>query len=190
MDCVAGAHARWNDRGLQKMKLIVVAGLPGTGKSALAEAIGRELWYPVFAKDWLEATLLRCNLIPINAEKSLGFAGYELLTVLAERQLSLEQSVIMDSVVSTESIRTCWRDLASKYSADLRVIECICSNEAVHRERLNHRQRRIPGWQELEWPDVERVRSYYAAWRGERLVLDAINPFDENLSSALEYCCK
>src|SRR5829696_161901 len=41
------------------MKFIVFSGLPGTGKSTLAEAVGRTLSISVFAKDWLEATLLR-----------------------------------------------------------------------------------------------------------------------------------
>ena len=48
------------------MKLIVFSGLPGTGKSTLAEAVGRHLSIPVFAKDWLEATLLRSELSPSN----------------------------------------------------------------------------------------------------------------------------
>src|SRR5512143_1065237 len=108
------------------MKLIVFSGLPGTGKSALAETVGRELGIPVFAKDWLEATLLRSNLVADPEENSLGSVGYDLLTVLAEHQLSLNQSVILDSVASTESIRTVWRSLGGKYRADWRVIECIC----------------------------------------------------------------
>ena len=33
------------------MKLIVFSGLPGTGKSTLAETIGKQLCIPVFAKD-------------------------------------------------------------------------------------------------------------------------------------------
>lgn len=37
------------------MQFIVFTGLPGTGKSSLAEAVGRQLGIPVFAKDWLEA---------------------------------------------------------------------------------------------------------------------------------------
>lgn len=130
-------------------KLIVFSGLPGTGKSALAEAIGRELGIPVFAKDWLEGVLLRSNVVPAETEKQLGSVGYDLLTVLAERQLRLEQSVILDSVASTISIRNIWRDLAQRYKADWRVIECICSDSAVHRERLEKRQRGIPGWHEL-----------------------------------------
>lgn len=44
------------------MQLIVFSGLPGAGKSAVAEDVGRRLASPVFAKDWLEATMLRCGL--------------------------------------------------------------------------------------------------------------------------------
>ena len=170
------------------MKLIIFSGLPGTGKSALAEAVGRELGIPVFAKDWLEATLLRSKLVPAETEKQLGFIGYELLTVLAERQLSLGQSVILDSVASTESIRNTWRDLRKKYNADWRVIECVCSDVTIHRERLEKRQRNIPGWHELKWSDVEFVRSYYAPWNEERLILDSMQSVDKNLPAALNYC--
>jgi len=170
------------------VKLIVFSGLPGTGKSALAEAVGRELGIPVFAKDWLEAVLLRSKLVPAETEKQLGSIGYDLLTVLAERQLILGQSVILDSVASTESIRNTWRELAKKYHADWRVIECICSDVSVHRERLEQRQRGIPGWHELKWSDVEFVRSYYAPWDEERLIIDSIDPVEQNILNILKYC--
>jgi hypothetical protein len=170
------------------VKLIIFSGLPGTGKSALAEAVGRELGIPVFAKDWLEATLLRSKVVPAEIEKQLGSVGYDLLTTLAERQLILGQSVILESVASTESIRNTWRELGKKYDANWRVIECICSNITVHRSRLEQRQRNIPGWHELQWSDVEFVQSYYVAWEAERLVLDSIDPVNQNILAALNYC--
>jgi predicted kinase len=170
------------------MKLIIFSGLPGTGKSTLAETLAREFCTPVFAKDWLEATLLYSGLKPVTGDKSLGFAGYELLTILAERQLMLGQSVILDSVAASENIRRKWRQLSTQYTADWRVIECICSDESVHRSRLKDRHRNIPGWHELQWSAVERVKQYYFPWEGERLVLDMIRPFDENLQRAREYC--
>jgi predicted kinase len=169
-------------------KLIVFSGLPGAGKSALAEAVGKELGIPVFAKDWLEATLLRCELAPANPEKPLGSAGYEILTTLAERQLQLGQSVILDSVASTITIRAAWRTLAQKYAAHWLVIECLCSDRTVHRTRLSTRQRRIPGWHELDWAEVERVESYFIPWDEPHLILDAALPFDGNLTQALRYC--
>ena len=170
------------------MKLIIFSGLPGTGKSTLAEAVGRSLSIPVFAKDWLEATLIRCELIPSNANKPLGSTGYELLTTLAERQLMLDQSVILDSVAGTQSIRDTWEHLSKRYQARLRVIECICSDESFHRTQLSKRERHIPGWHELAWSDVEKVKSYFLPWHEERLVLDMVNPREKNRSRAIEYC--
>jgi len=67
------------------------------------------------------------------------------------------------------------------------VIECICSDEVAHRDRMKVRQRGIPGWHELDWSEVERVRSYYAPWDEERLILDAVNPLEENIAAALCY---
>ncbi len=170
------------------MQIIVFSGLPGTGKSSLAEAVARELSIPVFAKDWLEATFIRCELKPADSSGGLGSAGYQLLTTLAERQLRLGQSVILDSVAGTLSIRAEWRTLAESFRADWRVIECICSDEAVQRERLEARQRGIPGWYELDWSEVERVKTYYAPWDEERLILDVVNLLDANIAAALRYC--
>ncbi|MBC7876027.1 MAG: AAA family ATPase [Anaerolineales bacterium] len=170
------------------MKLIVFSGLPGSGKSTLAEAVGRELGIPVFAKDWLEAVLLRSELIQGNPDKPLGAAGYELLTTLAKRQLSLNQSVILDSVAPSESIREMWRDLTIQYDGEWNVVECICSDVSLHRKRLEERQRDIPGWHELKWSDVDRVKSYYGLWNEPRLILDAVNSFEKNFLSAIEYC--
>ena len=170
------------------MKLIVFSGLPGTGKSTLAETIGRQLDIPVFAKDWLEAVLLQNGLQPAPDGKSLGYVGYELLTTLAKRQLMLRQSVILDSVASIPAIREQWKFLADQYHADWRVVECVCSDETIHRKRLGTRQRRIPGWHELEWSEVERVKTYYIPWQEERLILDMTQPLEENLSKARAYC--
>lgn len=170
------------------MKFIVLSGLPGTGKSTLAEELGKHFSIPVFAKDWLEAALVKSELAPSNPEKPLGSAGYQLLTVLAERQLILGQSAILDSVASTGSIRSTWKGLCEQYRAEWRVIECICSDESVHRALLSSRKRHIPGWHELHWTDVEKVKRYYLPWEGERLTLDIVNPFDENLSKAVAYC--
>jgi hypothetical protein len=143
-----------------------------------------ELRVPVFAKDWLEAPILQADVV----ERSrLGSIGYDLLTTLARRQLMFGQSVILDSVASTASIRSCWRELAEEFGAARYVIECVCSDERVHRDHLSVRQRKIPGWPELEWCEVDRVRSYYEPWCEERLVLDSLDPVADNVARAIRY---
>jgi len=153
---------------------VVFAGLPGSGKSRLAETVGQRLTIPVFAKDWLEGVLMQCGIT--HAFDRLG-----------KRQLVLGQSVILVSVASTASIRNIWRALASEYEAHWRVIECICSDERLHRSRLDGRQRHIPNWPELEWLDVERVKANYAGWDEERFIIDAVQPFQTNLEIVLSY---
>jgi hypothetical protein len=78
--------------------------------------------------------------------------------------------------------------LSDQYGADCQVIECICSDESLHRARLKERKRGIPGWHELEWSEVERVKRYYLPWEGEHLVLDMMNSFAENFLRAKAYC--
>ena len=165
-------------------RLIVFSGLPGAGKSAVAEALATELGAPVYAKDWLEAPILKTKLVP---RERLGAIGYDLLTALARRQLMFGQTVILDSVASTTSIRSTWQRLADEFGADRFVIECICSDERLHRERMVTRTRNIPDWPELEWADVERVRSYFEPWTEDRLVLDSVDALEHNVATAMHY---
>lgn len=166
------------------VRLIVFSGLPGTGKSRLAVSVGQKLNIPVFAKDWLEASLWRSG---IRREANSAWASYDLLSALAESQLKLSQSAILDSVASVESIRQKWRGLAAQYQASFRAIECICSDENIHRNRLDGRQRDIPGWHELEWAEVLQVHERYEPWTMDRLILDAIDPFETNLRRGFNY---
>lgn len=168
------------------MNLIVFTGLPGTGKSSLADAVGRKLGIPVFAKDWLESALRTAGFGANRAnQKILGFAGYELLTTLARRQLSLGQSAILDCVLGMESTRDRWRKLAAAYGAGWCVVECICSNKQIHRARIENRRRVKSGWTNVPWETVERVSDNYAPWREDRLIIDSILPVDANVRTVL-----
>lgn len=167
-------------------QLIIFTGLPGTGKSSVAEAVARRLQVPIFAKDWLEAVLLQHNFVPAADSKS-GHLGYEILTVLARRQLMFGQSAILDSVAGSETIRAAWRGLAAEFDAGWKVVECMCADEDLHRARLLSRRRGIPGWHELTWADVEKARGYYVPWQEPRLVLDMCAALDENIAQALAY---
>lgn len=168
-------------------KLIAMSGLPAAGKSAIAEALGRELGVPVFAKDWLEAPILRARAID---KRDLSKIGYELLATLARRQLESDQSAILDCVAGLPAFRDQCRELAAELGAAWLPIECVCSNSGLHRERLAVRIRGIPDWPELTWAEVERVRGYFVPWDEERLVLDSVLELSENVQRALRYVAR
>jgi predicted kinase len=165
------------------MKLIVMTGLPATGKSTIAEALGREEGIPVFALDWLRGALHRHD---IKAETS-SYAAYEMLLTLARRQLMLGQSAILDSVLTPPAIRSAIRDLAMDYHVPLYGIWTYCSDEAIHKERLAKRKRAIPHWPELSWEELQIVAKRYSVWEYVGLRLDMANPFEDNLQKALKF---
>lgn len=154
-------------------------GLPGTGKSTLAVEAARLLGCPIFGKDVLEAALWRSEIGPAQGVQT-GWAGYELLTTFAESQLDLGQSAILDTVATFQRIRTRWHELAATHGAAYVSIHTVCSDEAVHRKRVETRRRNIPGWSELTWQHIQEVRRRYEAPEAD-LVLDATEPLTVNL---------
>jgi predicted kinase len=172
------------DRGADA-RLIVFSGLPGTGKSTLAEAVGRQLRVPVFAVDWLLGSLTPFGGYHLD---DLFGIGAELLTTLAFRQLELGQSAILDFPAEDLATRTRWRSLADAAGAVLRIVVCTCSDRELHRARLERRERGIPGWHESgNWANVKRRRAEFPPWTGEVLTIDAVQPLEQNLAAVLQY---
>jgi predicted kinase len=165
-------------------KLIVLSRLPGSGKSTLAEGLSRKLSVPVFSIDPIEAAMWRGGL----AKAQTGIAAYDVAIALADEHLRLGHSVIADAVNPVEAPRAAWRNLAAKYRAELRIIECICADEAVHRRRIEARVRSIDGMPEITWARVLERRAEYEAWADARLTLDTSVEVPERLlAEALGY---
>jgi predicted kinase len=162
---------------MTSQKLIVLSGLPGSGKSTVAEGLSLALSLPVFSVDPIEAAMWRGGL----AKAQTGIAAYDVAITLADEHLRLGHSVIVDAVNPVEAPRAAWRDLAAKYRADLKIIECICADETVHRQRIEARVRDIVGMPEIGWARVLQRRAEYEAWADARLVLDTSTKSPERL---------
>jgi hypothetical protein len=75
-----------------------------------------------------------------------------------------------------------------KYRAELRIIECVCADEAAHRRRIEARLRKIDGMPEITWARVLERRAEYEAWADARLTLDTSVEVPERLlAEALNY---
>jgi predicted kinase len=138
----------------------------------------------VFAVAWVLGALAPLGLLDRSNRAPLAYA---LLTMLASRQLLLRQSAILDGMAGSASLRAEWRELALEHGAAFIAIECTCSDEALHRSRVEARSEDIPGWPDPGWDHVEEMRSRYDPWSEERLVVDSVNPYASNLRAVEEY---
>ena len=164
--------------------LIVVAGLPGSGKSTMADDLGRALNCAVLGVDQAEAAMWRAGVSP---PAPTHHAAYLVVGSLGAEQLALGHDVIVDAVNGPEPARAQWRDLAAEMGAELKFIVVECGDDRVYRDRVEHRTRNIEGFPEPTWEGVLRRRADFPPWTDERLTVDSVNSREANLQAALEY---
>jgi predicted kinase len=174
---------------LVMLRLVVVTGSTATGKSTTANAIAAELNATVASFDWLMSGLRpfpdvwAAVELPVEKQRAIGWS---LLSRVAEQNLRRGSSVVLD-LVAREEPRRAWEQLALECDAAFAVVECICSDAAILRTRVEARRRAIPGWYELRWDDVERSRANYVPLAGPKVVIDAVAPVAENLARVREH---
>ena len=168
---------------MNKLKLIIISGLPGSGKSTLAEAVSQKLRLPMFSVDPIESSIIKSG---ITKSFETGLAAYLIAETLAAEHLKLGTSTIFDAVSPVKESREMWRGLAKRFGTQLIIIECVLNHE-IHKKRIESRVRNMHGIPEVAWNDVENRRKEYLPWDEQRLIIDSANSVEENLGKALEY---
>jgi predicted kinase len=164
-----------------------MAGLPGAGKSTVADALGDRLSTAVVSVDPIESAILSAG---IDADQPTGLAAYLVAERMAEAVLGAGVSVIVDAVNAVEPARHQWRKLARRAGVPLLFVEVTCSDRGEHRRRLEARRRDLPGMPDLTWPAVEQRLGEYADWTGEsaaapRVTLDSMRPVDDLIADVI-----
>ena len=118
--------------------LIIFSGLPGSGKSTIAQALAKQL----------SAFYLRIDQAILKAEegdREMGPAGYFVAYSLARENLLLGATVITDSVNPLALIRDAYREIALSARTGFLEIEIICSDKIEHRKRVETRVSEVEG---------------------------------------------
>jgi hypothetical protein len=147
--------------------LVLITGLPATGKSTMAEVAARELRAPVLGHDWAMSGLRPYAEVQAALDTMAGghrSVGWSILWALARAQLRMGGSVVLDGVAREPEVAAT-RVLAVEEGVGSFVVMTECLDAAVHRSRVEGRQRLIPNWYELDWDHVEAARkSWVPPW--------------------------
>jgi predicted kinase len=159
--------------------LLLMAGLPGSGKTTIALRLGNLLNWVVLDKDTFNTTLITVHL---EREQS-ALLAYDLLFSLAYDLLFVQKfSVILDMPSYRQLVLERSLDLAQKADAKFKIIQCVAS-EKVLTERLAKRNAK---------PSQIKINASPSDYRFDhlpenRLILQTDSSLDDNIIRAMEY---
>jgi predicted kinase len=145
--------------------LIVLGGLPGTGKTTIARELARQLGAVHLRIDSIEQALRDWR-----PGHSLNDAGYRVAYMVAADNLSISRIVIADSVNPLPVTRDAWVAVAKRTRTQFVEVEVICSDPDEHRRRAENRVTDIPGLRLPTWHEI--VSREYHPWDRKHLVVD------------------
>jgi len=143
--------------------LIVLGGLPGTGKTTIARELARQLGAVHLRIDSIEQALRNRGL----AARSMDDSGYCVAYAIAADSLGIGRTVIAHSVNPLPVTRNAWAAVANRTGIRFIEIEVVCSDVNEHRRRIETRESDIPGLELLTWQEI--VSREYRPWGREHV---------------------
>ncbi len=150
--------------------LIVISGLPGIGKTAVAARLAIRMNAVHLSIDSIEDAILGAGMA---RGWKVGVAAYEATRAAAEQNLVLGRDVIVDAVNDSSAARQTWRNAADHAATALRFVMLNCSSVEEHRRRLEGRRRGLHHIPEPTWEQVLARASAYEPWTDDCLIVDS-----------------
>ena len=161
--------------------LVIFSGLPGTGKSTLAERLARQLGWPLLCIDDVTGD------VPPNAGIAFWDSRVAILLRLTEVQLQLGLSVVVDSVFMNMD-RNHAQELARRYGARFCPIYVFISDENVWERRVTSRHDEMKDSAVATWGRIQHQRERFRTWEPDTaLFVDSLNPVEQNYERALAF---
>lgn len=146
--------------------LVVVGGLPATGKSTVAILLARRMRCPYLRVDRIEQAIVEWSTLT----HPVGAVGYAVAYELAVEQLALGLDVVAECVNPIAVTRDAWLSTADRAGAGIVEVELVCSDPLVHRRRVQTRASDVAGLLKPSWEHIGRLD--YDPWDWAHLVID------------------
>jgi predicted kinase len=165
--------------------LIVLGGLPGVGKTAIARELARAIGAVYLRIDSIEQAIRDSGML----HKPIDDLGYRAAYAVAADNLLAGRTVVADCVNPIQITRDAWLGVAHRAHARAVEVEIVCSNPEEHRNRVEKRVSDIAGLRLPTWNEV--ASREYEPWQREHIVIDtAFQSVTESAHEMLELLAK
>ena len=159
--------------------LIILCGLPGTGKSSIAQELARQIGAVHVRIDTIE-NALRHSERPVEVTDH----GYAVAYAVVADNLRIGHTVVADSVNPIAITREAWRGVAFRAGVSFFEVEIVCSDPEEHRRRVETRVADLEGHVQPTWQQV--VERENEPWDADLVVDTARLSLDEAVAAIRE----
>jgi hypothetical protein len=165
-----------------KPVLLLLSGLPGTGKSFLARRLAEALPFVIIESDVVRKILFPQPLYTAQESRWVHRTCHALMARLLKRGVR----VIYDATNLIEYHRELVYRIAQKAGARLVVVKTVASEEVV-RERLRARQEEARELSDADWRVYRRMASRQEQVSHPHLVIDTSEDLEEAVAKVLRF---
>ncbi|MEE8403036.1 MAG: AAA family ATPase [Candidatus Hydrothermarchaeaceae archaeon] len=165
--------------------LVLVCGLPATGKSTVARNIARKLKAAVLRTDIIRKQLFEMPTYTSEEKKLV----YKAMFLVVEYLLRSDRNVVLDGTFYKRSLRHQVYDISKRTGAKLVVIECKAPGDSIKR-RMDRRARRKNEPSDADHEIYKKIKTDFEPIKREHIALDTEKSPQSSLEEALRYLMK
>jgi predicted kinase len=162
--------------------LVLVCGLPATGKSTVSRNIAGKLKATILSTDIIRKQLFSSPTYTKEEKRII----YKVMFLVAEYLLRSDRNVVLDGTFYKSSLRQQVYNVSKRTGTRLAIVECRATNNNIKR-RMGRRSKRKNDPSDADYEIYKRIREEFEPISREHLVLDTSKSKQSNTEEISRY---